>query len=243
MLDSLPQAKVSHSFRTSCTLLAALLRVLLTRRDYTQDIFQSEMAREGELLVLQREHKDPEAALGLVVVPLVRTVQRLFQGKLQSIFDHFFIFYLLWWPLSYSCPFLLFLNVIYVFQDGDYSCDIPEQYAMSNVCTRYCRLSKESDNRHVFKDKLCEYCNKRESLKLSELSNFEPKNERLFETELKAFKEYLEVRYPLCDSCKLTVRDVLHKQVMWLTHYKMLFFRQKPIKTLVDVSTFTERSL
>lgn len=44
----------------------------------TYRISQGEMAREGKLLVLQREHKDLEAGLELVVVPLVRTVQRLF---------------------------------------------------------------------------------------------------------------------------------------------------------------------
>lgn len=197
------------------------------------------MAGEGKLLVLQREHEDLEAALGLVVVPMVRTVQRLFQGELRSIFSHLFIFHLI--LLSSVSRKTLFLNVIhrkYLFQNGDYSCDIPEQYATPNVCTRYCSLSEASDNRH--KNKLCEYCNQRESLKLSELSNFEPKNERHFDAELKAFKEYLEVSYPLCDGCKLTVRDVLRKQAMWLTHYKMLFFRQKPIKVLVDVSTFVE---
>ncbi|XP_071650412.1 uncharacterized protein [Temnothorax longispinosus] len=118
-------------------------------------------------------------------------------------------------------------------KNGDYAYDIPEQYATSNVRTRYCRLSEGSDNRHGLEGKLCEYCNKRESLKLSELSNFEPKSNRLFDTELKAFKEHLEVRYPLCDSCKLTVRDALRRQAVWLTRYKMLFFRRKPIKTLV----------
>lgn len=110
------------------------------------------------------------------------------------------------------------------------------------MSTRYCRLSEASDDRRARRSKLCECCNKREALKLSELSGFEPKNERHFDAELKAFKEYLEVRYPLCDGCKLTVRDVLHKQAVWLTHYKMLFFRQKPIRMLVDVSTFAERT-
>lgn len=133
-------------------------------------------------------------------------------------------------------------NTKYLFQNGDYSYDIPEQYVTSNVRTRYCRLSEGSDNRHIFKGKLCTYCNKRESLKLMELSNFEPKSERLFDMELKVFKEYLEVRYPLCDNCKLTVRDVLRRQAMWLTHYKMLFFRQKPIKMLIGVSIFAERT-
>jgi len=130
-----------------------------------------------------------------------------------------------------------------LFQNGDYAYDIPEQYATPKVRTRYCRLSKDSDSRHVLRDNLCACCNKRESLKLSELSNFEPKSEKLFNTELKAFKEYLEARYPLCDSCKSTVRDVLRRQAVWLTSYKMLFFKQKPIKTLVGVSTFIKKTV
>lgn len=134
------------------------------------------------------------------------------------------------------------MNTKCLFQNGDYSYDIPEQYATSNVCQRYCRLSEASSNRQVLRGKLCAYCNKRESQKLSELSSFEPKSERLFDVELKAFKEHLEVKYPLCDSCKLTVRNVLRKQAVWLTRYKMLFFKQKPIKTLVDVNIFAKRT-
>lgn len=154
----------------------------------------------------------------------------------------------MWWSHLYNCSFAerlyfsMLPNTKYLFQNGDYSYDIPEQYATSDARTRYCRLSEGSDNGHIFKGKLCGYCNKRESLKLSELSNFEPKSERLFDTELKVFKEYLEVRYPLCDNCKLTVRDVLRRQTLWLTCYKMLFFRRKPIKTLVSVSIFAERT-
>lgn len=78
-------------------------------------------------------------------------------------------------------------------------------------------------------------CNKRESLKLSELSNFEARNENLYNAELKVFKEYLEKKYLLCSSCRYTVRDVLNKQAVWLTYYKMLFFKQKPVKTVINV--------
>ncbi|XP_011066127.1 PREDICTED: uncharacterized protein LOC105153145 [Acromyrmex echinatior] len=119
-------------------------------------------------------------------------------------------------------------------KNGDYAYDIPEQYVTSKRHTRYCRLSEDSDSRHVPKDSLCTCCNKREGLKLSELANFEPKSEKLFNTELKIFKEYLEARYPLCNSCKLTVRDVLRRQAVWLIRYKMLFFRRKPFETLVS---------
>lgn len=84
-------------------------------------------------------------------------------------------------------------------------------------------------------------CNKRENLKLLELSNFEPKNERLYGTELKVFKEYLEKKYSLCNNCKSVVRNVLRKQALWLTYYKMSFFRQKPVQALISVSIFAKK--
>ncbi|XP_011695381.1 PREDICTED: uncharacterized protein LOC105454464 [Wasmannia auropunctata] len=121
-------------------------------------------------------------------------------------------------------------------KNGDYAYDIPEQYATPRVRTRYCRPQAEvggNGRSHVLRGNLCECCNKRESLKLSELSSFEPKSERLYDAELRAFREHLEARYPLCDSCKSTVRDVLRRQAAWLTRCKMLLFRRRPIKTLV----------
>lgn len=126
-------------------------------------------------------------------------------------------------------------------KNGDYAYNIPEQYATPNMSTRYCRLVEQSDSRNVSKSHLCVDCNKQESLKLLELSNFEPKSERRYNVELKGFKEYLENKYPLCDNCKLTVRNVLSRQALWLTRYKMLFFRQKPIRMLIG--NFQKRKL
>lgn len=83
-------------------------------------------------------------------------------------------------------------------------------------------------------------CNKQENLKLRELANFECKNEKFYNTEIKVFKDYLEDRYPLCDNCKLTVQSVLNKQALWLTRYKMLFFRQKPVRLITNVSIFVK---
>ncbi|KYM98449.1 PREDICTED: uncharacterized protein LOC108777498 [Cyphomyrmex costatus] len=139
-----------------------------------------------------------------------------------------------WW----LCPWCQQYNGFS--KNGDYMYNIPEQYVTPKGHTRYCRLSEDSDSHHVLKDSLCACCNKRESLKLSELANFEPKDENLFNTELKAFKEYLEARYPLCDSCKSTVRNVLYRQAVWLTRYKMLFFRQKPLKMFISKAKKSE---
>ncbi|GAB1867453.1 hypothetical protein CAJAP_08532 [Camponotus japonicus] len=118
-------------------------------------------------------------------------------------------------------------------KNDDYTYNIPEQYATPNMSTRYCRLIKQSNSRNISMNHLCANCNKQENLKLLELSNFEPKSERHYNAELTKFKEYLEKRYPLCNNCKLTVQTVLNKQALWLTRYKMLFFRQKPIKMLI----------
>ncbi|XP_020291514.1 uncharacterized protein LOC109858542 isoform X2 [Pseudomyrmex gracilis] len=119
-------------------------------------------------------------------------------------------------------------------KNGDYARNIPEQYTSSGANPVYCRLLKQKNNMYkIPKSDLCEHCNKQESLKLIELSNFEPRNRKLHNDELKAFKEYLEERYPLCKNCKLTVYDVLHKQALWLAAYKMSFFRKKPVQMLI----------
>ncbi|EFN71895.1 Transmembrane protein 201 [Camponotus floridanus] len=135
-----------------------------------------------------------------------------------------------WWLCSWCEQYNGFSK------NGDYMYNIPEQYATSNMSTRYCRLIKQSNSRNISMNHLCEDCNKQENLKLLELSNFEPKSERHYNAELTKFKKYLEKRYPLCNNCKLTVQTVLNKQALWLTCYKMLFFRQKPIKMLIGVS-------
>ncbi|XP_029162508.1 uncharacterized protein LOC114934061 [Nylanderia fulva] len=119
-------------------------------------------------------------------------------------------------------------------KNGDYTYDIPEQYAASKVSPRYCRLEQRDSRNAISKGHLCADCNKRESLKLLELSNFEPKSERRYNAELKNFKDYLEKRYSLCENCKLTVQNVLSKQALWLTRYKMSFFRQRPIRLLIS---------
>jgi len=84
-------------------------------------------------------------------------------------------------------------------------------------------------------------CNEQESLKLIALSNFEPKDKHFYNQELKVFKEELEKKYPICNKCKLVVSSILNKQALWLTRYKMLFFRQKPVKMIIDVSIFIRK--
>ena len=50
------------------------------------------------------------------------------------------------------------------------------------------------------------------------------------------FEKSFEKKYPLCMKCQNVVQRVLHKQALWLTQYKMLLFKQKPIKRIIQVS-------
>lgn len=56
------------------------------------------------------------------------------------------------------------------------------------------------------------------------------------ESEIEVFRENLEAKYPLCKKCNTCVKRILQKQAVWLTQYKMLLFKQRPVKIIVNVS-------
>lgn len=117
-------------------------------------------------------------------------------------------------------------------ENGDYMYDISEQHKASvNNSVRYCKGQAKTE---VFsKDTLCKICNKHQKVKLAELSNFVPLNEKQYDREVEEFERSLEQKYPLCTNCKALVQNVLAKQAMWLTRYKMLLFKQKPVRKLL----------
>ncbi|XP_017890611.1 uncharacterized protein LOC108631283 [Ceratina calcarata] len=121
-------------------------------------------------------------------------------------------------------------------KNGDYARTIPEQHRISRgEIKNYCRTinQQQRSNEHDEKSGLCERCNRNESLKLSKLSNYIPRDERNYEYEIKRFKDSLEEIYPLCVRCKATVKGVLCRQALWLAQYKMLFFKQKPFSAMI----------
>ncbi|KAL2720037.1 uncharacterized protein V1478_010303 [Vespula squamosa] len=118
-------------------------------------------------------------------------------------------------------------------ENGDYMYDIPELYKDStDNSVKYCRNQSKIELFH--KNTLCKECNKHQKIKLAELSNFEPTNEKKYDQEIQQFKHFLEKKYPLCINCNAIVQNVLAKQTMWLAHYKMLFLKQKPIRTFLN---------
>lgn len=95
---------------------------------------------------------------------------------------------------------------------------------------------QNASSRMVNKNYLCTFCSSNEEFKLLELRKFEKKFSKQTEKEVQDFKQSLEEKYPLCSRCKQVVNDVLYKQSLWLTRYKMMLFKQKPIKLILNVS-------
>ncbi|KAG7207266.1 hypothetical protein KM043_008941 [Ampulex compressa] len=134
-----------------------------------------------------------------------------------------------WW----LCPFCEQYNGFS--KNGDYSYTIPEQHKISlNDTKRYCSTSPAREASPIAKSNLCNECNTLEAIKLSQLSNFVPRNNRNYKSETEQFKQSLENKYPLCANCRTMVHNVLQKQSLWLAQYKMLFFKQKPVQALIN---------
>ncbi|XP_076634016.1 uncharacterized protein LOC143348079 [Colletes latitarsis] len=126
-------------------------------------------------------------------------------------------------------------------KNGDYAYSIPEQYKISsNEIKRYCRVSQDTKINKIAKNGLCNQCIQNESLKISKLSTYTPMNEKNYDHEMKQFKDNLEQQYPLCANCKITVHNTLHKQAIWLAKYKMLLFKHKPFRVLINNATYSE---
>ena len=96
--------------------------------------------------------------------------------------------------------------------------------------------SRHASNFTNYKNGLCFNCNDNEELKLFELRKFEELSSKRTEKEVLQFRKTIEEKYPLCSGCKQVVNEVLNKQSLWLTRYKMLLFKQRPIKSIMNVS-------
>ncbi|XP_034949746.1 uncharacterized protein [Chelonus insularis] len=159
------------------------------------------------------------------------------------------------WPITVNCWFCNSYTKVYrseidwwlcpsceqyngFSKDGDYKYDIPEQRSkkLNNSLKPYLSPYKNELSKKR-KNGLCKNCNNNEELKLIELRSVDPKRWR--DTEIESFKQNLDKKYPLCKKCNSFVRKVLHKQSLWLTQYKMLFYKQKPLKIIMtNISKF-----
>ncbi|XP_043268265.1 uncharacterized protein [Venturia canescens] len=124
-------------------------------------------------------------------------------------------------------------------KDGDYAYNIPEQSTPIPTNFKMIHPEHHKNENQINAKSLCERCNKNEELKVFQLQNFEPKG--FFNSGLKRFKQELELKYPLCDDCKILVQYVLQKQSLWLTRYKMLFYKQRSVKAMINNAARLEK--
>ncbi|XP_011496865.1 PREDICTED: uncharacterized protein LOC105361399 [Ceratosolen solmsi marchali] len=119
-------------------------------------------------------------------------------------------------------------------EDGDYNYEIPDQYKITNdSCNKnisYCERRDISINNNS----LCKQCNRKEELKLLKLRELEDSIDVYNDKQIARFEASFEQKYPLCFKCQNIVTKVLYKQTLWLTQYKMLLFKQKPIRRVVE---------
>ncbi|XP_063975792.1 uncharacterized protein LOC135161802 [Diachasmimorpha longicaudata] len=139
-----------------------------------------------------------------------------------------------WWQCPSCDQFNGFTN------DGDYNYDIPEQRRRSlndmSVYSASCRAEKSQMKNE---GTLCRNCNRNEEFKLCQMRLLDPLS--LSQKEIKKCRQSLEKQYPLCRRCNSLVKSVLQRQSVWLTQYKMLIFKQRPISLIIKNSEKLEK--
>ncbi|XP_047512173.1 uncharacterized protein LOC125054368 isoform X2 [Pieris napi] len=80
------------------------------------------------------------------------------------------------------------------------------------------------------KNGLCKMCNINQQLKVTQLANFVPMNEKNFEHEIEMYKSQLEKAYKLCNPCKKVIQMKLHKEKESMLGSKLLQNRT-PLKS------------
>ncbi|XP_058807607.1 transmembrane protein 201 homolog [Phymastichus coffea] len=126
-------------------------------------------------------------------------------------------------------------------KDGDYKYEIPEQHRIKH---RSSITDKSYCQRKTFQpsqNSLCEKCNTKEEIKLNKLRELEDSVDEFDDKKLLRFESKFEKKFPLCSKCQSIVKNVLHQQRVWITQYKMLLFKQKPIKRLIMNREWIER--
>ncbi|CAG9784000.1 unnamed protein product [Diatraea saccharalis] len=69
---------------------------------------------------------------------------------------------------------------------------------------------------------LCKMCNINQQLKVVQLANFVPMNEKKFDEEIESYKAQLEKAYKLCNACRKVLQLKLHKEKEILLGTKLL---------------------
>ncbi|XP_034840181.1 uncharacterized protein [Maniola hyperantus] len=100
-------------------------------------------------------------------------------------------------------------------KDGDYN---------KALCTNIQQVSKSPKlfQRSPLKNGLCRMCNINQQLKVTQLANFVPMNEKKYDEEIDSYRTLLEKAYSLCSPCKKVLQKKLHKEKEMLLVSKLL---------------------
>ncbi|CAH2073306.1 unnamed protein product, partial [Iphiclides podalirius] len=90
-------------------------------------------------------------------------------------------------------------------KDGDYN-------RVLNIATEQTNKSPKVFQNNSPKNGLCKMCNINQQLKVTQLANFVPMNDKMFDEEIESYRLQLEKAYKLCSPCKKILQSKLHKE-------------------------------
>ncbi|UXI14582.1 hypothetical protein NH340_JMT00525 [Sarcoptes scabiei] len=94
-------------------------------------------------------------------------------------------------------------------KDGSYNQPIMEQKRINT--NHYCQ-TKSIDQYES--NRLCDDCNKKQTIKLKLISDFVPVKENNFDIEFYQFKHHLEQDYSLCEECEILIDRLIEKRII-----------------------------
>ncbi|KAJ8725892.1 hypothetical protein PYW08_004075 [Mythimna loreyi] len=100
-------------------------------------------------------------------------------------------------------------------KDGDYNKPVT---AFNDQGNQSPKVFKNSPPRNG----LCKMCNINQQLKVTQLANFVPMNEKNFDNEIESYRLQLEKAYRLCSPCRKVLQTKLHKEKETLLGSKLL---------------------
>ncbi|CAB3221448.1 unnamed protein product [Arctia plantaginis] len=103
-------------------------------------------------------------------------------------------------------------------KDGDYNKPIPAFTEKTNQTPKVFQSSPP-------KNGLCRMCNVNQQLKVTQLANFVPMNEKNYDEEIESYRLQLEKAYKLCSPCKKVLQVKLYKEKETLLGSKLLATR------------------
>ncbi|KAL4220958.1 hypothetical protein ACF0H5_019224 [Mactra antiquata] len=129
-------------------------------------------------------------------------------------------------------------------KSGGYNKPIAAQYDERLNDSVSCKKDEYLDGHDI----LCERCSQNQLLKIKQLANFEPYDERNYDYEVEAYERHLEKVYRLCLPCEIKVEEELRiqneaiaKRQDYLDNYKSLIDDQGQDENILH-SSYSDKS-